>query len=64
MTVHKIKIMCNLCQKSLTVMYDDEIEPFWTDDDAAAGYYRVHHIIDHTQKGDKDPPSYKVEGVA
>ena len=33
MTVHKIKITCNLCQKSLTVMYDDEIEPFWNEDD-------------------------------
>ena len=64
MTVHKIKITCNLCQKSWTRKYDDERDWFFTDDESAGTVTYYAHYMDEHQKGETGKGSFTVEGVA
>ena len=58
MTLHKIKLICNLCHKSVITTYDDHEESFWSDEDAVRSDVLSHYLRLHENEIKQDSKNY------
>ena len=60
MTLHKIKLTCNICHKSAITTYDDHEEPFWSDEDAVRSDVLSHYLRLHENEIKQDSKNYNM----